>query len=376
MKKNFTSYYRPTESEIKESAKSAVFIFDTNSLLDFYRINPEIADKVLKVIEENKDRVYITRHTDKEYHLHHYQVPAQMSNTISMVSQHLNFDKIKAVLEDQFKYSKGCSFPSDLFKVYLNKLSKSYKEICEDVTNLQSQYDEKIRTHELQHRISRVFEDHIFPGLTKERIEEIITKIGPERYSKKTPPGYKDAGKATDVDDNNTYGDLIIWFEILDFVKQKPHDVFFVCRDEKEDWISVEGKWRIGPRIELIVEFREIAPDNIFHICSLTDFLEYFDKKETLSTDELRAVQSIPNTKSYIDLLLDDIPMLQGKMAGLDEFIDPLYAEKTRNSLQNIAPESFWSSLYHPSTATEKPSKIGQIDADSVDMNNETPVVE
>ncbi len=60
MKKNFAAYYRPTEAEIKEAAKTAIFVFDTNALLDFYRINPEIADKALAVIDRNKDRVYIT----------------------------------------------------------------------------------------------------------------------------------------------------------------------------------------------------------------------------------------------------------------------------------------------------------------------------
>lgn len=369
MKKNFPQYYRPTEKEIEESAKSAIFIFDTNSLLDFYRINPKIADKVLDIIETYKDRVYIAHHTDAEYHRHHYEVPAQMSNTISKVRQRLNFDKVKAVIEDQFKVASKCEFPRDLLKEYLSKLKATYDGICNDVSKLQSQYDQKVRSHELQHRICNVFEDHILSGLSERQIEEIITNTGPERYKAKIPPGYMDAGKATDLDDNNTYGDLIIWFEILDFVKRQPNDVFFVCRDEKEDWVTVEGKWRIGPRMELIVEFRNVAPNNIFHICSLTDFLEYFDKNETLSTDELKAIRpDSPVSTAFIEQLLEEIPPLYQKMAGLDDLREYLYAENPRPTLQNIDPKSFWTSMSHARAKEKKPSDGGLKDVGGIDL--------
>ncbi len=343
MKKNFAAYYRPTEAEIKEAAKTAIFVFDTNALLDFYRINPEIADKALAVIDRNKDRVYITRHSDEEYHRHHYEVPVQMANMIGTVRKRLNFDKLRSVLDEQFKSDGGCCYPSDLFKSYIDKLQKTYNEIESAVSTLQSRYNRMLENHELQNRISAVFEDHVLPGLTDAEIDKIIATTGPERYGAKIPPGYMDAGKATDTDDNNTYGDLFIWMEILDYVHKNPNNVFFVGRDNKEDWVAMVGKTKIGPRRELILEFREIAPDNIFHICSLTDFLKFNDADSSLTSEELRAIRRKTETDEYNSIL----EALSGPLSDTLD-VDTFYRILNRNYKKNDLPdeilEDFWSS--------------------------------
>lgn len=343
MKKNFAAYYRPTEAEIKEAAKTAIFVFDTNALLDFYRINPEIADKALAVIDRNKDRVYITRHSDEEYHRHHYEVPVQMANMIGTVRKRLNFDKLRSVLDEQFKSDGGCCYPSDLFKSYIDKLQKTYNEIESAVSTLQSRYNRMLENHELQNRISAVFEDHVLPGLTDAEIDKIIATTGPERYGAKIPRGYMDAGKATDTDDNNTYGDLFIWMEILDYVHKNPNNVFFVGRDNKEDWVAMVGKTKIGPRRELILEFREIAPDNIFHICSLTDFLKFNDADSSLTSEELRAIRRKTETDEYNSIL----EALSGPLSDTLD-VDTFYRILNRNYKKNDLPdeilEDFWSS--------------------------------
>ena len=343
MKKNFAAYYRPTEAEIKEAAKTAIFVFDTNALLDFYRINPEIADKALAVIDRNKDRVYITRHSDEEYHRHHYEVPVQMANMIGTVRKRLNFDKLRSVLDEQFKSDGGCCYPSDLFKSYIDKLQKTYNEIESAVSTLQSRYNRMLENHELQNRISAVFEDHVLPGLTDAEIDKIIATTGPERYGAKIPPGYMDAGKATDTDDNNTYGDLFIWMEILDYVHKNPNNVFFVGRDNKEEWVAMVGKTKIGPRRELILEFREIAPDNIFHICSLTDFLKFNDADSSLTSEELRAIRRKTETDEYNSIL----EALSGPLSDTLD-VDTFYRILNRNYKKNDLPdeilEDFWSS--------------------------------
>ncbi len=343
MKKNFAAYYRPTEAEIKEAAKTAIFVFDTNALLDFYRINPEIADKALAVIDRNKDRVYITRHSDEEYHRHHYEVPVQMANMIGTVRKRMNFDKLRSVLDEQFKSDGGCCYPSDLFKSYVDNLKQTYNEIETAVSKLQSRYKTMLENHELQNRISAVFEDHVLPGLTDAEIDKIIATTGPERYGAKIPPGYMDAGKATDTDDNNTYGDLIIWMEILDYVHENPNNVFFVGRDNKEDWVAMVGKTKIGPRRELIVEFREIAPDNIFHICSLTDFLKFNDADSSLTSEELRAIRRKTETDEYNSIL----EALSGPLSDtldLDTFYRILNMNYKKNDLPDEILDDFWSS--------------------------------
>ncbi len=262
---------------------------------------------------------------------------------IGTVRKRMNFDKLRSVLDEQFKSDGGCCYPSDLFKSYVDNLKQTYNEIETAVSKLQSRYKTMLENHELQNRISAVFEDHVLPGLTDAEIDKIIATTGPERYGAKIPPGYMDAGKATDTDDNNTYGDLIIWMEILDYVHENPNNVFFVGRDNKEDWVAMVGKTKIGPRRELIVEFREIAPDNIFHICSLTDFLKFNDADSSLTSEELRAIRRKTETDEYNSIL----EALSGPLSDtldLDTFYRILNMNYKKNDLPDEILDDFWSS--------------------------------
>lgn len=221
---------------------------------------------------------------------------------IGTVRKRMNFDKLRSVLDEQFKSDGGCCYPSDLFKSYVDNLKQTYNEIETAVSKLQSRYKTMLENHELQNRISAVFEDHVLPGLTDAEIDKIIATTALKDMELRSLRIYG-CGKATDTDDNNTYGDLIIWMEILDYVHENPNNVFFVGRDNKEDWVAMVGKTKIGPRRELIVEFREIAPDNIFHICSLTDFLKFNDADSSLTSEELRAIRRKTETDEYNSIL-------------------------------------------------------------------------
>jgi hypothetical protein len=61
-----------------------------------------------------------------------------------------------------------------------------------------------------------------------------VTSEGAFRYSHKIPPGDGDAGKG-----ENKYGDLIIWFEILEHAKRSGlEDIVLITRDlSKGDWV-------------------------------------------------------------------------------------------------------------------------------------------
>lgn len=71
---------------------------------------------------------------------------------------------------------------------------------------------------------------------------------GDARIAHRLPPGYKDAGKA-----ENKYGDLIIWYEVLEQSRRiaEPMEsggtkgqkrVLFVTNDEKPDWVYAPAK--------------------------------------------------------------------------------------------------------------------------------------
>ena len=101
----------------------------------------------------------------------------------------------------------------------------------------------------------------------------------------KSPPGYMDELKTQDkymhydVPIDRKFGDLIIWNEILDEMKNShTRSVIFVTDDHKEDWwwfIKSEGKKTLGPRPELIHEIMEIGNIENFWMYDLERFLRF-----------------------------------------------------------------------------------------------------
>ena len=74
--------------------------------------------------------------------------------------------------------------------------------------------------------------------------------VGQRPLRREGPPGYADAKKP----DEERYGDLIIWYEMLDLAAEGQLPILFVTEDAKEDWWWIADGERIGPREEIVHE--------------------------------------------------------------------------------------------------------------------------
>lgn len=94
---------------------------------------------------------------------------------------------------------------------------------------------------------------------------------GRKRYDLKIPPGYEDDNKK---DNANQYGDLIMWFQTIDKAGEIGKPVILITDDRKEDWwYKIYGK-TIGPRPELINEFKE-KTGMMFYLYQAGQFMKY-----------------------------------------------------------------------------------------------------
>lgn len=103
-------------------------------------------------------------------------------------------------------------------------------------------------------KLKDLFDKRIGDQYSKEILHRIY-EDAQERYKENIPPGYKDAkGK----DSSNAYGDVVLWYQILDYGKKHETSIVLVIDDTKEDWWRKNrDKKIIGPRPELIQEFHE-----------------------------------------------------------------------------------------------------------------------
>ena len=98
----------------------------------------------------------------------------------------------------------------------------------------------------------------------------MIYKEGEARYKNKIPPGFGDLPKPIP----DRYGDLVFWKEILRKNASQDTPIILVTSDRKSDWYLKELGLTIGPRPELIEEFKVSKP-NLFYMYPTDQFLKY-----------------------------------------------------------------------------------------------------
>jgi hypothetical protein len=106
---------------------------------------------------------------------------------------------------------------------------------------------------------------------------------GAERYEKEIPPGYKDVDKdKNDKSKTRKFGDLVIWYQIIDKAKEEQKPIIFVTDEQKEDWWwKEEGGRNMGARFELKKEMFD-KTGMMLHMYQSDQFIEH--SREHLNT--------------------------------------------------------------------------------------------
>jgi hypothetical protein len=81
-------------------------------------------------------------------------------------------------------------------------------------------------------------------------------KEGNERVKRLQPPGYLDADKADSGLPEGAAGDYLVWHQAMEEAARRGLDLLLVTGDEKEDWWWRHRSEFLGPRVELVAEFK------------------------------------------------------------------------------------------------------------------------
>lgn len=178
---------------------------------------------------------------------------------------------------------KGIGFTGDRQK-YLADFEAAIKGLTPFTGAFKRQFDAATIHSEIAARLS--------PAVLASNIGELCARAGREgdvRQSHRMPPGYKDVGK-----DENKYGDLIIWFEILEFAqanKDRFQKIVILTNDAKADWVyapehrmeKIKGVAKALPNKDpqinlpdprLVAEFQAVVGHRNLYIVSLPIFVE------------------------------------------------------------------------------------------------------
>ena len=268
MRKAIHEYIELTEEEKKDLWNSAIFVFDTNVLLNLYRYSSKTRNIFLQALAEFKDKVWIPHQVAEEFMKDRYKV-------ISDCSKVYNDLRTK---KDEFVQQCSSALRLNAADPEIHELQETIERWINHFEK-QNPREQSFSKDDILDKLLLIFDGKVGEGFDKSKISE-IEKEGADRYTKKVPPGYKDGKKS-----NNNYGDLVIWKELLKYAKENAKGIIFITGDRKEDWWNIfEGK-TIGPRTELRKEFYNEVGNWRFHMYTMEGFLSEFKRSRGESLD-------------------------------------------------------------------------------------------
>ncbi len=312
-KENIDPYFINPEKE-KRLWETAIFVFDSSAILDFYFLPNQTRDEIYKkVFKELSERLWIPSHVEFEFLKNREKTIGKpilenydpLKSKIQNLGKSFSLDIHKRIEEISRETIKDDKHPNidqteiDLIKTQSEDFKKKLKKFEESILEKVKKVEKEIIDVKDNDDVLKAFEDYFQVGdeYTFNRVLE-ITKEGKHRYEFKIPPGYGDKKKKG----TQIFGDLIIWNQILDYSKEKNLPIVFITDDIKkdEDWCYLDPKATedriLRPREELIKEIKDFSKVE-FWMYNLPQFLYYANEYLEAKIDK-QTIQKITQSLS------------------------------------------------------------------------------
>jgi predicted nucleic acid-binding protein len=306
MRNLFSWRLRPSEADFLKLWEDATFVFDTNFLLDLYRVSRSTAEDFLKILERIQNRIWLPYQVADEFLRNREEIIASEAASFQKAlaglerwkSEQQSFNGLRSYLsqagrivatEVEFLFNKQ----NDYLNV-VNEVEKAFREkidqLARDHSSLNSDEDS------ILDNLLSLFDSRVGEPFDEQNLSN-LHREAEDRYKQLKPPGFKDKGK----EDTRKYGDFILWKEILDFAKKESRPIIFITGDKKADWWIMRNGETISPHVDLRREFQEHVQQP-FWMYRPQRFLEMAREKLMVEI----APKSIEETSAIADLEFTD----------------------------------------------------------------------
>jgi len=280
MKKIFKEYHQFTKQEFQKLWKDCLFVFDTNTLLNMYRYSRKTVNTYFDVLNElkKKKQLWIPYQIGYEFYENRINVISEYEKSYDEILS--TIEKAKSDIEDKYKDHPFL----DLCKIK-EMMNRGLSGVKRKIRQAKKDHPKWLEKDEVLEKLNQIFEGNIGNNYEEQELNK-IKKEGKERYEMKIPPGFKDGKKPED----KKYGDLILWYQIIDKAKESKKPIVLISGDIKEDWWLLKDGKKLMPLPQLKKEISDKAEVD-FHIYTADRFLEFYKTDEKEIDD--RAIQEV-----------------------------------------------------------------------------------
>lgn len=359
MKDLFPGHFKESDKSLKEVWNTSLFVFDANILLNLYRYSDTTRNEFLRILNKIKDRAWLPHRAAEEY----------LNNRLSVIDQQERSydDTVKSIesLQRDLENARQHPFVS---KGVMDKVSSVFEELCNELNNNKSVHTTRISNDEIKDSIAGIFISNVGLPYEKERIEELIAE-GENRYKQKIPPGFKDASKSGSSDvfseKCRKYGDLIVWTQVIDKATELGRGVVLITDDKKEDWWEKFKGKTVGPRPELVKEFKdrtnqkihmyqadrflELARENLGEQVSeeIVEEIREVRRRDILAHRRMKESELFKHRKIQQMHLSEEIEKAHTQIASYEEEIDLLLNKRHSLESEKNSLKSYRNKIFH-----------------------------
>jgi hypothetical protein len=341
MRDLFPGHFKEDDAALKKVWDECIFVFDANILLNFYRYSDSTRKEFLQLLSKIRDRVWLPHRAAEEY----------LNNRLSVIDQQeKSYDDTINAMSSLRKDLENARQHPFVNKKTMAKVNEVFSLLCNELTDNKGFHTKRISDDEIKESISSIFEKSVGSPYSKEDLEKIISD-GEERYRQKIPPGFKDGSKSgnTEVfsEQCRKYGDLIVWYQVIAKSVETNKSVILVTDDKKEDWWEKFKGKTVGPRPELVKEFRD-KTGNAFYMYQADRFLELarenlnervseaiveeireVRRRDKLAYKRMKEMDFVNRGKMKLHHLMEELDHLRHQMMAQEQELSALHEKRS-----------------------------------------------
>lgn len=365
MKLVFPEFYKRNEEECKEMFKDCYFIIDTNVLLNLYRYSESTRNELLGLLEKIKDQLWMPYQVGLEFHFN--RVPVILEQKMAYENIYKKIDSQANDFITNLKKGFNNRHPKIQMDSIAKQIRSSFNSLIKDLKKHEEEHPNLLNNDNILAKLNEMYEGKVSEPYSKTELEKIYEE-GEKRYQKNFPPGYEDEktkkDRTKEYDDiiyKDKFGDLVVWKQIIDKAKKEQKTIVFVTDDVKEDWWEIKKGRTIGPRIELLNEFKKEANVD-FYMYKTDSFMKYIKEylQEKVNNEAIKEMEDVRESNLYNeDMYLENYTISDeyGRSFN-DSAVRAEYVRNYINSNENTYPGNYSDS--NERTYIEKYSDLNE----------------